>query len=77
MESPNREVSANHLELSSEGEVLIAKDLHSTNGSVVHLPDGSRRRLSGGAAMAVPVGATIDLGDGVLIAVLDPKQEAR
>lgn len=73
VESPNQEVSSNHLELRAEGEVLIARDLHATNGSVVHLPDGRRRRLNAGAAMAVPVGSTIDLGDGVLLRVLEPK----
>lgn len=70
--SPAREISANHLEMRQTGAVIVATDLGSMNGSVVHLVGRPPHRLARGDSIAVPPGTIIELGEGVEVEVLGP-----
>ena len=63
--SPAKEISGAHLEVRLDGEHLIARDLDSTNGTIVRPRDSQPLLLRGGATLRVPVGTRFDLGDGV------------
>ncbi|MFS0866967.1 FHA domain-containing protein [Microbacterium sp. 179-B 1A2 NHS] len=63
--SPAKEISGSHLEVALDGDHLLARDLDSTNGTIVR-PQGSEPRLlRSGATLRVPLGTVFDLGDGV------------
>lgn len=62
--SPRREISGAHLEVRLDGDALVARDLGSTNGTIVREPDGSMQLLRHGAAARLAPGASLDLGDG-------------
>jgi hypothetical protein len=64
LSSPLREISSGHLEVHLDGDTLVARDLDSTNGTIIATPDGSRMLLRQGAQMRVPVGSSLDLGEG-------------
>lgn len=65
---PNDDISRSHLEIRPDGDVLLATDLGSTNGTV--LVDGSGSRpLAARVAQPVGAGMRLDLGDGVTIDV--------
>lgn len=68
--SPRREISGTHLEVRHDGDGVVARDLGSTNGTIVRLPEGESRLLRHGAAARLAPGASLDLGDGA-IAVVD------
>ena len=70
LSSPRREISAAHLEVRLEGDALVARDLDSTNGTIVREPDGSMQLLRHGATARLARGASLDLGDG-MIAIFD------
>lgn len=70
--SPQRYISAQHLELARVGDQIIATDLDSTNGTVITSTDGGSLVLSGGASVVLGVGDIIDLGDDVAIEFLEP-----
>lgn len=65
--SPHREISGTHLELRREGEQLHARDLDSTNGTIVRDADGATTLLRHGADALLAVGAVLDLGDDVIV----------
>jgi hypothetical protein len=77
LDSPQREVSSTHLELSTVGGTIVASDTRSTNGSVLRMPGSEPRTLIGGESVVVTPGTLIELGDGNLIEVLAPDQDAR
>lgn len=62
--SPEREVSATHLELRIVGDTLVASDMRSTNGTVVIPPGSTPQVLIRGASAVVVPGTIIDLGEG-------------
>jgi len=64
-----RGVSARHARIEQLGTAIIVTDLGSSNGIVVHLPDGSVRRLRPGESCAVLPDSIVSLGDGIDIAV--------
>ena len=68
--SPRREISSAHLEVRLDGDALVARDLDSTNGTIVREPDGSMQLLRHGASARLARGASLDLGDGN-IAIFD------
>jgi hypothetical protein len=68
--SPQREVSATHLELRQLGASVIIKDLRSTNGSVVMLPGSVPRKLRQGESVVVSPGTLVDIGDDNVIQIL-------
>jgi hypothetical protein len=76
LDSPQREVSSTHLELSPVGGMIVASDTRSTNGSVLRMPGSEPRTLIGGESAVVTPGTMIELGDGNLIEVLAPDQDA-
>lgn len=77
LDSPQREVSSTHLELSTVGGTIVASDTRSTNGSVLRMPGSEPRTLIAGESAVVTPGTLIELGDGNLIEVLAPDQDAQ
>jgi hypothetical protein len=63
-------VSGTHLELRQTGQVVVATDLRSTNGSVLAVPGAAPRRMAPGESAVVVAGTTIDLGDGAVVEIL-------
>jgi hypothetical protein len=73
-DSPEREVSSTHLELTTVGGAIVAHDMKSTNGSVLHVPGAAPRTLIGGESAVVTPGSRIELGDGNTIELLAPER---
>ncbi|RLP07555.1 FHA domain-containing protein [Propionibacterium australiense] len=62
--SPHHDISRSHVYLEPQnGQVLVA-DMNSTNGTIVYMPNANPLRLEDGQSILVPVGTTLDLGDG-------------
>ncbi len=59
---PDKSLSKTHALFETDDADLWVTDLHSTNGVVVSLSDGSENLLEGGVRTAVPSGATVYLG---------------
>ncbi len=76
LDSPQREVSSTHLELTTVGGAIVASDTKSTNGSVLRVPGAAPRTLIGGESAVVTPGTVIELGDGNLIELLAPDPDA-
>jgi len=76
LDSPQREVSSTHLELTTVGGAIVASDTRSTNGSVLRVPGAAPRTLLGGESVVVTPGTVIELGDGNLIELLAPDPDA-
>lgn len=64
--SPQREISGAHLQVHLEGDRLVARDLESTNGTIVREPDGASLLLRHGASVRLKFGSSLDLGDGIV-----------
>jgi hypothetical protein len=75
LDSPQREVSSTHLELTTVGGTMVASDTKSTNGSVLRMPGAEPRILIGGESAVVTPGTVIELGDGNLIELLAPEPD--
>jgi hypothetical protein len=73
VDSPNREVSAAHLEVRQLGTSVIVTDLRSTNGSLVQAPGNPVQKLRQGESVVVSAGTLVDIGDGNIIRIL-PRQ---
>ncbi|MBC3764168.1 FHA domain-containing protein [Quadrisphaera oryzae] len=68
VDSPTGDVSRTHVELRvDERGALLARDLHSTNGTFVLVGQAPPTALPAGTSAVVPVGAVLDIGDGVTI----------
>ncbi|MDP9026094.1 MAG: hypothetical protein M3N46_00885 [Actinomycetota bacterium] len=74
-DSPQREVSSTHLELTTVGGAIVATDLKSTNGSIVRVPGAAPHTLLGGESAVLTPGTVIELGDGNSIELLAPETE--
>jgi hypothetical protein len=74
-DSPQREVSSTHLELTTVGGAIVATDLKSTNGSIVRVPGAAPHTLLGGESAVLTPGTVIELGDGNSIELLPPDIE--
>lgn len=72
--SPQREVSATHLEVRQLGSSVIVTDLRSTNGSVVMLPGSVPRKLRQGESVVVSPGTLVDIGDENVLQILPMKR---
>ena len=68
--SPQREVSANHLELRQTGNSIVVTDLRSTNGTVVLVPGSTPRKLLQGESVVVSPGTLVDIGDENILQIL-------
>lgn len=71
-----RGVSARHARIEQLGSAIVVTDLGSSNGIVVHFPDGSVRRLRPGESCAVLPDSVVSLGDGIDIVVQAAAPEA-
>lgn len=67
VESPQQDISRNHLEVRPEGDTVVVVDLHTTNGSTLLRPGADPVRLHPGEQTLVLSGDVIDLGDGVTV----------
>jgi len=67
--SPNREISGTHLELQVIDGELLARDLDSTNGTLVLTPAQAPRLLHEGRSTALRAGDVLDLGEDFRISV--------
>ncbi|WP_344808810.1 FHA domain-containing protein [Microlunatus ginsengisoli] len=69
--SPAQDISRTHLQVVPENWQVVVTDLHSTNGTFVTDPgpNGNRGLLPPGQPIPVPIGATLELGEGVTITV--------
>ncbi|MFN3866991.1 MAG: FHA domain-containing protein, partial [Demequina sp.] len=67
--SPHREISSKHVEFTVSGGQLRARDLNSTNGTVVESQGRAPRLLRDGQDTALAVGDVLDLGEGFRIVV--------
>lgn len=74
--STHDRVSSSHLELRRTGDLLIATDLRSTNGTVVrHGP--TSRRMRSGESLVVTLGTIIELGGVTIVEILhDPTRRS-
>ena len=63
IDDPRKSISKTHALLVVDGDGAWLTDLHSTNGCAVLAIDGSETVLTPGVALAVPAGATIELGE--------------
>lgn len=68
--SPQREVSATHLELRQTGTTVVVTDLRSTNGTVVLVPGSTPRKLLQGESVVVSPGTLVDIGDENIVQIL-------
>ncbi|HET9128474.1 MAG TPA: FHA domain-containing protein [Propionibacteriaceae bacterium] len=69
--SPSHDISRTHVRVTPGQNGLEVTDMHSTNGTILVAPDGTAIRLAPGRTAPLPVGGTIDLGDGLTIDVVD------
>ncbi len=70
--SPDHELSSTHLSLSAVGGSYVARDMLSTNGTVVRSPGAPERLLLRGESAVLTPGTIIDLGEGHRLEVLAP-----
>ena len=68
--SPQREVSSTHLEVRQTGTSVIVTDLRSTNGTLVHVPGSTPRKLLQGESVVVSPGTLVDIGDENILQIL-------
>lgn len=71
--SPSHDISRTHLEVVPDGWQVVIADLHSTNGTVLVLPDGQRHDLNPDVPQSVQLGSLIELGDGVSVLIDFPQ----
>ncbi|WP_378144735.1 hypothetical protein ACFJGV_14740 [Cnuibacter sp. UC19_7] len=67
VDSPEQDISRNHLEVRLEGRHVLVADMHTTNGSVLHREGTPPLRLSPDEAVLVLTDDLVDLGDGVTV----------
>lgn len=67
VESPNGEISRNHVELRVEGVHVLAIDLNSTNGTVLLRAGSDPVRLQPGEPSMLVSSDRLDLGDGLVL----------
>lgn len=67
--SPRKEISGKHVEFAIVDNELCARDLGSTNGTLVFAHDRPPRLLHEGRAVRLDIGDTLDLGEGFRIVV--------
>ena len=67
--SPQRQISASHLEVALVDGELVARDLDSTNGTIVLTPQQPPRLLHRGDTTSLQAGDILDLGESFQIVV--------
>jgi len=71
VDSPQQDISRNHLEVRVEGDSILATDLNTTNGTRLLRRGAEPVRLHPGEQTIVVPGDVLDLGDGITVAVED------
>jgi hypothetical protein len=71
--SPGHDISRTHVEVGPDGWQVIVTDLHSTNGTILIDPNGSRQHLTPGEPLQVQLGSVIELGDGISVLIDFPQ----
>ena len=71
VDSPEQDISRNHVEIRAEGEHVLVVDLDTTNGSVLLRGGSDPVRLHPSEPTMVVSGDVLDIGDGVTIAFED------
>ena len=74
--SPQREVSASHVEVRQLGATVVVTDLRSTNGSIVMVPGSVPRKLRQGESVVVSPGTLVDIGDDNILQILPMQRPA-
>lgn len=69
VDTPDHDISRNHVQFALEGDTVVVTDLHSRNGTVIVLPGKSPQKLRQGEPTSVIADTVVDLGGGVTIAV--------
>jgi hypothetical protein len=69
VDSPESDISRNHLEVRPEGDSVVVVDLHTTNGSTLLRPGADPVRLHPGEPTLVLGSDVIDVGDGVTVTI--------
>ncbi|MFE1665171.1 FHA domain-containing protein [Microbacterium sp. P02] len=67
--SPRREISGEHLEIRISGSSATARDLGSTNGTLLFSGDGAPRLVHAGVEVPLSRGDILDLGEGFCVTV--------
>lgn len=62
--SPHHDISRSHVHLEPKDGQILVTDMNSTNGTIIYMPNANPLRLENGQSILVPVGTTLDLGDG-------------
>ncbi|MDD7928499.1 FHA domain-containing protein [Microbacterium thalli] len=71
VDSPDQDISRNHVEIRAEGEHVLVVDLDTTNGSVLMRGGNDPVRLHPSEPTMVVTGDVLDIGDGVTITFED------
>jgi hypothetical protein len=71
--SPLGEISGTHVAVRQESGAIVVTDLGSTNGTAVLAPGADRLALRPGESLVVVPGTRVDLGDGVVLEILDAR----
>lgn len=71
VDSPDQDISRNHIEIRAEGEHVLVVDLDTTNGSVLMRGGNDPVRLHPSEPTMVVAGDVLDIGDGVTITFED------
>lgn len=71
VDSPDQDISRNHVEIRAEGEHVLVVDLDTTNGSVLMRGGNDPVRLHPNEPTMVVRGDVLDIGDGVTITFED------
>ncbi|WP_291053860.1 FHA domain-containing protein [Herbiconiux sp.] len=75
VESPEGEVSQNHVELAPVGRTVVITDLRSTNGTRVSVAGSAPRRLRQGDSVVATGSAIVEIGDGNVIHISSRDRE--
>lgn len=67
----DNDISRSHVRIAVEGDTVVVTDLHSRNGTLLQLPGKPSQRLRPGEPATVLPGATLDLGGGVVLSVVE------
>jgi hypothetical protein len=76
VDSPQQDISRNHVEVRAEGDSILATDLQTTNGTTLLRQGAVPTRLHPGEATIVVAGDVLDLGDGVTVVIETPATPA-
>lgn len=72
--SPHRDISRTHLAVAPHDWSVVVTDLHSTNGTLLITdPSSSAVLLKPGEPTPIPIGSSLELGDGITVTIEAPE----